>query len=566
MHGTATAQTRDRWKLLLLLILGTALLARLWGIDYGLPYSYWTDEYHELMRAMQLGSGSFNLARTTKGGFYLLLFVEYGFYYVVMKLTGFVASPAEFAEHFVRDPTMFYLIGRSTAAVFGCITVAAVFWFSRMAYSTAAGLTAALLLAVNVLHVDVSHRIGVDVPMTMFATISLCFAMRLATGGRRLDYLMAALFAALATTTKLTGILLLLPLLIAHTYAVLRNGGGVLAWIKSSDLWIAAGVFAAVLLATNPGFALYTTVGKHLPVLADADLDEIDAVAEQASADRPNLYVYYLNALLDSMGLPLFLASIAAVAYALWKRTPADWIIVSYALINYLVISGTSAETLYYPRYALPIVVVLAILAGRALSDVVRALPRWRPALAVIAVAVLAAWPVSEAITANHALTQVDTRTIAKDWFEANVPAGSRVLIEGGKTGPKRETLQLRESRSSLEDRIAYWREKEPRQAKFLEYKLAAHEGGGYELELVRLRELASLDEYAAAGVEYFVVRPDYFAAARKADAGAIRLLEELRSDSRVRLMRRFEPRSGTQPGSVVEIYRLDGAAGRGSN
>ena len=42
-----------------------------------------------------------------------------------------------------------------------------------------------------------------------------------------------------------------------------------------------------------------------------------------------------------------------------------------------------------------------------------------------------------------HTLTLPDTRTLAKAWFDANVPAGSKVLIEGGKIEPARETVPL---------------------------------------------------------------------------------------------------------------------------
>jgi hypothetical protein len=550
-----------RWQWLLGLVFSIALAGRLWGIDYGLPFSYWTDEYHELMRAMELGAGSFNFARTSKGGFYLLLFVEYGMYFVVLKLGGVVKDTHEFAELFARDPSMFYLIGRTTAAVFGSITVAAVFWLSRFAYSTAAGLLAAFLLAINVLHIDVSHRIGVDIPMAMLATLALYFGLRLADDGRRANYVLAGLFAGLATTTKLPGVLLLLPLLVAHTYAVAQRGGRVRDWIASRDLWIAAGVFFGVLLVTNPGFFVYTNLGNHLFGSPDQalDSDEVDAFVEPDLVTRPNLYVFYLNAIADSMGWPLFVVSLGALAYALWRRTRADVVLVSYALVNYLAIAGTSAELLYYPRYALPIIVVLAILSGRALSDLLTALPRWRFAAGAVFLAAVAAWPVVEAIKSNYTLTQNDTRTIAKEWFEANVPAGATVMIEGGKTGPSRESVNLRESRVSLEQRIAYWKKVEPRQAKFLEFKLAADDGAGYVLELVRLKSLATLDEYATKGVEYFVVRPLYFSRSRRAAPQAIRLLEELQDDARVKLVRRFEPESDLQPGPVVEIYRFQG-------
>jgi hypothetical protein len=259
------------------------------------------------------------------------------------------------------------------------------------------------------------------------------------------------------------------------------------------------------------------------------------------------------------MGWPLFVVSLGALAYALWKHTRADVILVSYALINYLAISGTSSEVLYYPRYALPIIAVLAILAGRALSDLFLILPSRRFAAGTAFLALVSAWPIVDAIKSDYTLTQNDTRTIAKDWFETNVPAGATVLIEGGKTGPSRESVPLHESRASLERRVAHWKEVEPKQAKFLEFKLAAEEGMGYELELVKLKTLATLDEYAASGVDYFVVRPVYLMESRRAVPGAFRLLEQLRKDPRVELLRRFDPASHLQPGPVVEIYRLHG-------
>jgi hypothetical protein len=559
VNGASTNHAGVDWRLALGLVLGLALLIRLWGIGYGLPFSYWTDEYHELMRAMQLGAGSFNLARTSKGGFYLLLFFEYGVYYAVLKVAGVVSSTREFAELFARDPSTFYLIGRATAALFGVMTVLAVYWLARLAYSTIAGLLAAALLAINVLHVDLSHRIGVDVPMVMFAAISLCYAVRIASNGRRRDYLLAALSAALATTTKFPGILLIVPLLISHSYATSR-GNGVRGWIGSANLWLAAGLFAGVLLVTNPGIVvapplLGKALGTHVEEAAEIE-EELDPEGELG--DRPNLYLYYLDVLRDSMGWPLFALSLAAVAYAAWRRTRGDVVLLSYALVNYLAIATTASETLYYPRYALPIVIVLAVLAGRLLGGMIQALPRWRIAAGTGALALVAAWPASEAITASYTLTRTDTRTVARTWFEENVPTGAKVVVEGGKIGPKRESVQLRDSRESLERRIAYWKDVEPRQAKFLEYRLAAHEGGGHDLVFIRLQSVADFDEYVADGVEYFVVRPEYFVGSRKAESGASRLLEDLRNDPRVKQIARFAAESRTQPGPVIEIYRLE--------
>ena len=205
-----------------------------------------------------------------------------------------------------------------------------------------------------------------------------------------------------------------------------------------------------------------------------------------AGAERPNLYLFYLSAIKDSMGWPLFGLGLISAAYALWKRTAADVMLLSYALANYVAISSTTSESLYYPRYALPIILVMAILSGRAIAATMHAKSRHRVLAATAAVVACIVVPLGTSISVAHDMMRTDTRTLAKDWFDSNVPAGSRVLIEGLKIGPVRATVPLHETSESILRRMEYWKIEEPKQAKFLELQLAVHPGGGYDLELVR--------------------------------------------------------------------------------
>ena len=230
-----------------------------------------------------------------------------------------------------------------------------------------------------------------------------------------------------------------------------------------------------------------------------------------SGAARPNLYLYYLDVMRISMGWPLFVIGIVSVAYAAWRREAADILLLSYAVANFVVISSTTSEVLYYPRYSLPIIVVFAALSGRALADLAVKSSSRSSWAATFVLALCVAIPVGQSITTAYALSQPDTRTLAKRWFEANVPDGSKVLIEGGKISPDGQTIPLQDTREVLRRRIQYWSKVEPKQAKFLELRLSVHSGVGYELEYVRLNSIQSLDAYVQHGVEYFVVRPDSF-------------------------------------------------------
>jgi hypothetical protein len=554
---------RNRIYIYLTLILATALGLRLWGIWFGLPFSYRADEYHEVFRALELGSGGFNFDRTGKGGYFYLLFVEYGILFVVLKIAGIVDSAQDFARYFFRDPSTFYLISRATTAIIGMLNVFLLYRIGARAYSVGAGLLAAIFLTVDFLSAEHSHFVTVDVPMTCLATAALLFAVKMATDGRSSDYKWAALFAALATTTKLPAILLLVPLLIGHYFYVRRQDGSTRELFLGRNVWWAIGIFFVVLAATNPG--LFLNPPLHL-TFADSGGTGAEFVddefAETLPAVRPNLFVFYLGVLADSMGWPLLLVSFAGVLYAIWKRSSVDIMLVSLAIAYYVVFSSTSSH-LYYPRYMLPVIVVLALMAGRLLSVVWPRAGAGKQGVAIAGVAVLAFLPAYGTISNNILLTRTDTRTIAKEWFEENVPVGSKVFIEGLKIEPSRLTVPLQNSAENLRESLEYYRNRDPGKVKYIEFNLQVMRDKSYDLELAKRSDLQSFAHYKAAGVEYLVIRPETFAYARRIGEAGPALLNDLRNDPDVTLIKSFRAEPTSRPGPDIDVYRIDSSLDR---
>jgi hypothetical protein len=546
------------------LLLALAFALRIWGIWFGLPFSYHPDEYHEVFRALELGSGGFNLDRTGKGGYFYLLFVEYGFLFVVLKLAGIVESAQDFARYFFRDPSSFYLIGRATTALIGTLNVYLVYRLATRSYAIGAGILAAIFIAFDFLNTQHSHYVTVDVPMTCLATAALLFAVKIVTGGRRRDYLAAAFFAALATTTKIPAILLLIPLIIAHFYHV-RQEVGRRTFFLNRDLWWAAGIFVVVLTITNPGLLVKLPFWQMFSGTEGASI----GVTEQDFEDvmlgvRPNLFVYYWDGFVDSMGWPLLLLSIAGSLYALWKRTPTDVMLVSFAAVWYLVFCTTDSH-LYYPRYMLPVIVVLTIFAGRVLYDAWLRIERLivpKHAVAVVAIATLIISPVYATIQNNILLIQDDTRTVAKEWFEENVPAGSKVLIEGLTIEPTRQTVPLHNSGDNLRKIREHYKSVGDRgKVTYLDFKLQVIPEPTYDLELMKHEYLESFEHYKATGVQYLVIRPESLEHSRLSGAAALAFLEALRTDPDVSLMKSFQFDPQSRNGPDIDVYRIDSNA-----
>jgi hypothetical protein len=319
-------------------------------------------------------------------------------------------------------------------------------------------------------------------------------------------------------------------------------------------------LFFVVWVATNPGILL---ADDFFSLFTESGVESSEEMVE--GAIRPNLWLFYLGVLKESMGWPLLSVSLCGAAYALWKRRPADWMLLSYGVVNYVAIASTTSENLYFPRYALPIIIVLSILAGRVMAEMIDLLPKWRAAVATAFILLVTVGPLTQSARFSYSLTQTDTRTLAKEWIDANIPSGSKVLIEGGKIAASRLTVQLDDSKESLDRRIEYWRVVEPRQAKFLQIRRSVHEGGGYELELVRVNSVMPLDEYLNRGIEYFVVRPESFLGSRKADSDSAKFMGALQRHAKIRMIARFEAGDSLRQGPPIEVYRIDRTASQGS-
>ena len=561
--------TLNRVSLALMTLLAIGLGLRVWGTWFGLPHIFHNDEGFEIIRALQLGTGEYDFTRVMKGGYFYLLFVEYGVLFVALLAMGVVSSPAEFGEYYVRDPSAFYLIGRVTTAVIGTLTIYMVYRIGKLAYSTSAALIAAALLTFNILHAYLSHLTTVDVPMALLTTVAIYFAVKMTLEGNARNYWWAALFAALATTTKITAVLVIIPLLMAHYYFVRNSGGTLGRYFFSKHLWQAVVVFLVAYIVLTPGIVIYFegVVGAGLSRFATGEVGDAELVEESMDAvplrAAINLFAYYFDVIVESMTWPVFAICVAGMVYAAWKRRPVDLILLAFALINYVVMSSTTHGHHFFPRYIVPVLPMMVLLGGRLLADLLERVPvDARKFVGPVLVVALAVMPATEIAAYNHALLKKDTRAIAREWFDANIPSGSRVFIEGSRTTVTNATIPLQNSAENLKASIDYYRDTEPGRAKYFRMVLNVLSGATYDLVGVTADELQDLQYYKDTGVQYFVLRPDNYAGSRLKFEWP-KLVEDIRADPEIELIKRFEPdETNAARSPLIEIYRVNSNIG----
>ena len=208
---------------LLLIIIFLAFLLRIYGITFGLPYLYNPDEPAFVDPALSFGSGDFNPHWFGHPGSSLmyLLFLLYSAYFVIGFLLGIFPNIESFEQLYLTDPTTFYLIGRTTAVLFGTFTVFIVYLVAERIYAKKVGVIAALFLSVSLLHVIHSQFIRTDVPATFFIIISFLFSLLILEKNQLKYYILAGIFGGFAIATKYTSGIIIFPIIIAH---FLREG------------------------------------------------------------------------------------------------------------------------------------------------------------------------------------------------------------------------------------------------------------------------------------------------------------------------------------------------------
>jgi hypothetical protein len=413
-------------------LIGTALALRLYGVDWGLPQVY--EEAQPLKKAWDMwGLGSregfdlnphfFNYPSLT---IYLQLLGQ-GVLFLAFKLGGTFQTVSDFHLQYLVDKTPFYLVGRTITVYFGTLTVWVMYLFGRQFLRAPLAITAAALLAVHTFHMSKSQAIDVDVPLTFFVTLSLWLCLRILEAPTRRNYVLAGIAVGLAISTKYTGALLAFPVLMTHVLARRPTPG------KDSAPWtrllVAGGVAAAVFMATSPYVFLdASTFWEHFSI------ERQHMRAGHFGGGSTPAALFYVRSLAGPMlGWPIFLAALAGLVWRTLIRRDSWAIVMGTFAIVYLAAVGSWA--MRADRYLLPVLPVLILFATAVFDMLFERLRAYTASRAlqigaIAAVALFLGTPLLAQFPSRIEELKLDTRRVAQEWIETNVPPGSFVATE----------------------------------------------------------------------------------------------------------------------------------------
>ena len=415
-----------RQAVIIFLIIFFAFAVRMIGLRFGFPYLFHPDEPTAVKRALLFFRDGLNPRWFGMPSFYLyLLHFSYLICYKAEVLLGL--SPV--LPHLQSNQIPFYFIGRLWSALLGTGTVILVYLTGKRLYSTLAAIGAAFLVAVLPLHLLHSHYATVDVPVTFLITISFFFSASL-LGKRSLKYyLLAGATAGLAAAAKYNGIFTIFPFLAAHLLRERGGEKGVGRRIGDPYLFFGLGAAAIAFAITTPYSIIELSrflqdIGTQSHYLINSGHGPIFIDTKPGALYQLRYTLYYAG------GTVFWVMATGGLIYALRRRQNADWLILSWVVPYFILIS---IPVVKFSRFFIPMLPFLSLWAGRLLEvRFKRPVPArlFRTAWFISAV-----WLLLQAMAFTGVLSRTDPRIEAKIWLEANLPRPSRIGLIKTETG-----------------------------------------------------------------------------------------------------------------------------------
>lgn len=540
---------------------------------YGLHNAENTDEYNEVFEALRIASGHLNINRWLKKGYQTLLAIEYGGYYIFGWIAGAFKNPMHFASTIVADMTPLFLIGRVTTATLGTLSIIITYLLGKKMFNKKVGFIGACFFSVIPMHIWCSHLVNTDVPMTFFSLLALLFIWSIASNGRVSMYALAGLFIAIAINCKMLAVSLVVPFFISHFIHWKENEKGLIKLIISKEIAYTFLFFMLGFVISNPAIIIglpefINDFFYRVDLYKNYDTFSIVPYSQNA------YYDYYIMLKNNEYGLPLFLVTIFGLFYSLANRKKADYILFPLCISLFLLIANTNF--LVQNRYMMLLVAPSLILSARFLVDIIEKIKIrkiLKNAILIIACVICIIFPTYNSVKYVISLAEDNTSKISKVWIEENIPAGSKILLDAGKTmitfGPRlnqspERIIKLMEKVRSLNRGETYdsihVRMVDSYSAIYFELLVKSNPKITYDIiSTVLGTQVESIDYYRKNGFDYIITNSDVTWRLnqllwRRKYPKSVTFYESL--DKNFKLIKTFKP-TVTRSGSTIKIYKV---------
>ena len=507
----------------ILMILIIAFILQIWGINFGLPYTYNPDETVFVKKTVNFFTGDFNPHWFGHPGSFLMnmLFLIYSIYFVFGLVLGHFSNLTEFVNLYKSNPTNFYLLGRFSAVIFGALSIYIIYKIVVKIFNREYALISAIIIAVAPLYISQSKLILTNIPQTMFILFTLYYFIKYLESEKDKDIYIGCIFFGFSVSTKWPSVLLLIPLLITIFISKKENitqdkrelfinimllsitiliGLCLFLFITKNELlnpFISeffgtktyqkreiyrlisisksalnfSVIFLPILLIcflfANFDLKIFKTISNTIflvifnkilwislfiilisffvmaPFVFFDFFEAMRCVLVEARSKHIGAsglgfagnVLFYIKETFnkDFCGIGLEIFSVIGILFLLkdWKKFDYRHLVLfSFPLIYFLAIAKLP---LHWSRWAVPLFPFLAILSAIGLSkslDLCKINRSYKNLVLILILMILLFVPFKKTVLQNWKLSHKDTRTVAKEWIESNLPQNSVIAYE----------------------------------------------------------------------------------------------------------------------------------------
>lgn len=540
-------------------ILILALWLRLWGINFGLPYLYQTEEYLTVNYALKMaGTRDLNPHSFIYPTLYLyFMIIVYGIWFVIGKISGIYIDTHDFAISFVKDPTTVYIIGRLFSALFGTLVVIGTYFLGKLLYNKRTGIISALMVAILPIWVRYSHYIKPEMCSNFLVVIYAIFLYKYYLTGEQKFFYYSGILLGLATSTKYLSLPAGILMPIIYFYRNKRIN------IFDKKFWLGIGLVTIFFVIGTP-FSIMDLKTFARDIFGHMKGPQIGLQRNIINGIIATLKDYiFMGNETPIIGGICFLG----VIYGLLKHSVKEVLLI-LVFLTYFLVNATH----YFPAWgflftAFPFFIILGANFVDKMSQKTKL---FYPIFFIFLLL-----SVYESIKIDISFSLLDTRTLALKWIEKNVPFDSKILIDRYPSSPP-----LKMTKKQLEKLYKKAVELNHYKKEYLKLQLEAHlgENYGYEIyevyhppheigtvthmveEAQKVRPLvdisSGIDYLKKMGVKYVITNSYSEEGALRSDNPAlINFYQSL--DKEYQLVVEFLPKTKLHPGPVIKVRKL---------
>lgn len=431
----ARARVRDPWTWAIVGLVVVALILRLWGIRYGLPFAYNLDERsHFVPRAVAFFSnGSINPDYQLNPSGLIEV--------IAAALAVVYRSKSAVLDAWNTDPGEVWLIARVSGALIATAAIALLYLAgARLFRNRWVGFLAAAMLATTFLPVHYAHLALNDAPSLAPTALCLWAVAGIVRFGRKRDYAIAGLAVGLAVGLKYNAAFMLLPLITAAAIVSVRGAEDDPDGRAPTLLERLKPVLLGLVLAGVAAIAGFLVLDPYALLDPQRFKDDVQHLSDYTKGGlllgetQTSGHKYYLWSIGWGFGYIPALMTLVGGVMLLAKDRIRALLLIPAPILFFLYVG---AQGRYFARYVMPIYPLMMLVAAAGTIWLVTWLAgrlhlsgRGRAALAIGVGLLVCAQGIVYVIHNDVVLSREDTRSEARDWMVKNIPAGTQMVVE----------------------------------------------------------------------------------------------------------------------------------------